>query len=645
MSHGAVAEQSAIPLEAGGTEALPGSGLPRSKQWAFLAGALVLTTVVWVALFVERVHAHQPNVDDYLYSFLGNQIWNGHVGVLHTGQTSPLVPTLAGPFVHEYGINGGVFIQLPLLLLTEAGSYALARTWVRPLPAAVTALAVGLNQALLGYALMLHFSVAVAGAIIWSFVSYLRSDHLREWRWCLLLGVTSAVLLLSRSMTPAYLLPLIAVILFDVGLDARRRRPRRWLPAVLPVMVVLLLAGPWWLVSGHQALHYLFTAGYSASTGFSSQSGTLTPASVYQRVQWTLDELGRPESAALGIAVVAAGWGVVRRRSVLNYRGVGLLAAWVVLTVVLLASTSDNGSGFGVPIVAVAIVACGAIVGQLPLRPFKTVNTALAVMLALGFLAAGVLAEATGGSGRGWPGPPYRSEVLGAGGTQSTNLDSLASQVSRTIRNAPTVDALNDALLSDNGLRWVSLKQGLNLLYIPNSSSSTGDAIRGLRRAQFLISGSAVLPYPPPVREESVQVAAEAGGFWPVHVWRFGNETTIVIWERGLSAKERARFPLLLNTTIEKPSKGTVLTGHQFLSANVTGSLGIPLGVTRVEFRATGAEAQNLVVGTAVPFEYGWLAGWDTRAVPNGTYTLRSVVYDAAGSSASSPGVVVQVRN
>jgi hypothetical protein len=73
---------------------------------------------------------------------------------------------------------------------------------------------------------MLHFSIAVTGAIIWTFYSYVRSDHLRKPRWCVTVGVALTALLLSRSMAPCYALPLVPVMFIAVVLDARRLRLR-----------------------------------------------------------------------------------------------------------------------------------------------------------------------------------------------------------------------------------------------------------------------------------------------------------------------------------------------------------------------------------------------------------------------------------
>ncbi len=474
-----------------------------------LVTLLVLTTAAWLPLFLQRVHAHQPNVDDYYYAYLAQLISNGSVGVLHTGQTSPLVPTLAAPLVALYGVDGGVFLQLPLLLLTVTGAYLLARTWIRPVPAALTALAVGINQAVIGYAIMLHFSIAVTGAIIWAFYSYVRSDHLREPRWCVAVGVALAALLLSRSMAPSYALPLLAVMFIDVVLDVRRHR-LRWVPVLLPVVVVLVVAGPWWLVSGHTALHYLFTAGYNDSTGFSSQGAGLGLSSIHEHIDWYLEMLAWPQSIGLGVAVLASLWGVARFRRQLNYGPLWLLVVWILLTVLVLSSTGDNGSGFGLPVVAMTVIACGAILGQLLGFSVARRWTAISVVVLSAVLLIGLFAEGTGGPSFWWNGPPYRNEVLQVGGSWGTNLDALASQVSHIIGSKPTLDALNTAIINDNALTWTMRQGGSHLIMVPNSADSTKDAIASLATAKFVISGGAVNQYPPPVDERSLELAAEA---------------------------------------------------------------------------------------------------------------------------------------
>jgi hypothetical protein len=68
-------------------------------------------------------------------------------------------------------------------------------------------------------------------------------------------------------------------------------------------------------------------------------------------------------------------------------------------------------------------------------------------------------------------------------------------------------------------------------------------------------------------------------------------------------------------------------------------------GVSKVQFEVTGGTLTNAIVATASPTLYGWLASWNTRNVPNGTYTLQSVASFPGGPSGTSSGVTVTVNN
>ena len=69
------------------------------------------------------------------------------------------------------------------------------------------------------------------------------------------------------------------------------------------------------------------------------------------------------------------------------------------------------------------------------------------------------------------------------------------------------------------------------------------------------------------------------------------------------------------------------------------------VAVTKVEFILTGGSLNHALIASATPTYYGWLAGWNTTTVPNGTYTLQSVAYDASGNSGQSAGVTKSVAN
>jgi hypothetical protein len=98
-------------------------------------------------------------------------------------------------------------------------------------------------------------------------------------------------------------------------------------------------------------------------------------------------------------------------------------------------------------------------------------------------------------------------------------------------------------------------------------------------------------------------------------------------------------------TKILIPSSGATLSGTSaVLDATASSPDGAPISV-----KFTGSGALNGVfgsLGTATPTLYGYIFVWNTTSVPNGTYTLQSVVTDVAGNYEYSTGVVsVTVAN
>jgi hypothetical protein len=95
-------------------------------------------------------------------------------------------------------------------------------------------------------------------------------------------------------------------------------------------------------------------------------------------------------------------------------------------------------------------------------------------------------------------------------------------------------------------------------------------------------------------------------------------------------------------TSILIPSSGASVSGTQVtLDAGATDSG----GVAKVNFSLTGGSLNNDLIATATPTEYGWLASWNSTLVPNGSYTLQSDAYDAAGHQGVSTTVTVIVEN
>ncbi len=87
------------------------------------------------------------------------------------------------------------------------------------------------------------------------------------------------------------------------------------------------------------------------------------------------------------------------------------------------------------------------------------------------------------------------------------------------------------------------------------------------------------------------------------------------------------------------PGNGSSLTGSQTLGAYASS------GVNSVKFYLTGGTYNNTLIAAATATIYGWLATWNTTSVPNGSYSLQSVVMDSSGASGTSDPVTITVNN
>ncbi len=95
-----------------------------------------------------------------------------------------------------------------------------------------------------------------------------------------------------------------------------------------------------------------------------------------------------------------------------------------------------------------------------------------------------------------------------------------------------------------------------------------------------------------------------------------------------------------VSTRVILPRPGAVLSGMVALSA-----IALVPGGSHVEFLLTGHGYNDKVVAVAQPTLVGWISVWNSTAVPNGTYMLRSRARSMNGGVGLSSPVPVQVAN
>jgi hypothetical protein len=91
-------------------------------------------------------------------------------------------------------------------------------------------------------------------------------------------------------------------------------------------------------------------------------------------------------------------------------------------------------------------------------------------------------------------------------------------------------------------------------------------------------------------------------------------------------------------TYIAYPLDGATVSGEAYNDAIA------PYGVSSVLFELSGGTLNHKVIGGGPISWIGWFGGWNTTNVPNGTYTLQSVVISGAHPGIG-PGVSITVDN
>jgi hypothetical protein len=99
--------------------------------------------------------------------------------------------------------------------------------------------------------------------------------------------------------------------------------------------------------------------------------------------------------------------------------------------------------------------------------------------------------------------------------------------------------------------------------------------------------------------------------------------------------------PPLPTTFVGIPSGGASVSGDSWLDAGASS----PVGVAHVSFELSGGTLNHQVISGSTPTFYGWIGAWNSTRVPNGTYSVQSVVTDDEGFSATSARVTITVNN
>jgi hypothetical protein len=304
--------------------------------------------------------------------------------VMGTGVVGPFVPFTTIPLLLVFGDSlgaawamTGVYLAILLVATYAVGRRLLPTPW-----AALAAFLVGTAPVVTDYSRIYHFGVPAAALMTCAVWCLMRADRLRDRRFVVAAGVLVGCMLLTRTMTAAFL-PGVAIELGAQVLATAERRERNFAVFWVAAAVVAL---PWWVANARAAGSHLLGVGYgSDAVRFGASHRVLSFDFWLKELRLIGDYLFAPLMLVVLACFACAAVVLVTRRPRIDVRAWAqsdafLLAVLVVMGYLALTSTSVEGSGYPLPWLPALIILTLAGARAVPLR---AVRAALAGALVL----------------------------------------------------------------------------------------------------------------------------------------------------------------------------------------------------------------------------------------------------------------------
>jgi peptidoglycan/LPS O-acetylase OafA/YrhL len=180
-------------------------------------------------------------------------------------------------------------------------------------------------------------------------------------------------------------------------------------------------------------------------------------------------------------------------------------------------------------------------------------------------------------------------------------------------------------------------------------SIPVAQAYRKLDQTEFSVTKSLGIRYIDPTPWFCSSVCTAIVGPYDVYMDRFHVSAAYSLYLQHALAQALfsptalpTRFVQYISTSVLRPSTGATVSGGYWLAARA--SLGTS-PVVKVEFQLSGGTLHNQTVCTGDDTFIGWFCHWSTTNVANGSYTMQSVSFDAAGKTVRSKPISLSVKN
>jgi hypothetical protein len=321
-------------------------------------------------------------------------LWHGFQ---HEGWVAPLLPvvtTAVGLAGAGKGIVPSLAVQLVFFAVLVFASYGIGTRLHSRAAGALTALAVGALPAVTDFVRTYHLVIPSTAMLTFSALALIASNRFRHRGWTIAWGVGLGLTLLARSMMLAFVPGLLLAAIWIAAID--RVRGRRLLNVGIGFAAFGGTSLLWYATSWDPILDYLLRAGYGSDSGnygqkLSALSGGYWSHEATRAIQGSLY---LPLTLVVVAAFIAAAavaiathrpWTLTRaalvRAASRALRSDELVLVFAVVEGYLaLTSSSNDGTGFVVPLLPSLVALSVVVAMRLSYRPGR-------VALVVGFVS------------------------------------------------------------------------------------------------------------------------------------------------------------------------------------------------------------------------------------------------------------------
>ncbi|CAH2936546.1 MAG: hypothetical protein PPHEMADMSA_4768 [uncultured Paraburkholderia sp.] len=177
---------------------------------------------------------------------------------------APLSPIVSSALMARWGIDENIAFYTHILFY--AGIVLIIFWWVREeatrLAAICAALLVATLPDIVFYTRTYQYGLPTAFFFLLSHFAYYKSERFSSWFWSFWVGAALGLMLLSRTMSIAFLPAFGLIWLIDSWKLLRQNAAR----LTMSIVVFALVAIPWYALNFNEIFGYLFSFGYGANS-------------------------------------------------------------------------------------------------------------------------------------------------------------------------------------------------------------------------------------------------------------------------------------------------------------------------------------------------------------------------------------------